>query len=102
MRAKPAVYIIASAAALLTVTPLSAEDLSKSGARRSAQSAPGAVLPNAANPYAAPNPYAPAPLAQPAPTAASDRAADAYATGFAIGLGTALITKQQSDDVKRR
>lgn len=58
-----------------------------------------------ANPYAAPaqpappvrvipNPYAPA-------TASPDRSSDAYATGFAIGLGTALINKQADDERKR-
>lgn len=42
-----------------------------------------------------PNPYAPA-----APS--RDRAGDAYATGFAIGLGTALMQKQAEDERRRR
>lgn len=56
------------------------------------------VPPTQAVPYAIPNPYA-----APAPAAPStgSRAGDAYATGFAIGLGTALINKQREDEMKR-
>jgi hypothetical protein len=50
-------------------------------------------------PHAIPNPYAAPVTAAPPP---GDRAADAYATGFAIGLGTALINKQREDDLKRQ
>lgn len=52
------------------------------------------------SPHAIPNPYA-APAAAAAP-ATRDRAADAYSTGFAIGLGTALINKQREDELKRQ
>ena len=58
-----------------------------------------AVPPTQPAPYAIPNPYA-------APSAAApstgNRAGDAYATGFAIGLGTALINKQSEDEAKRQ
>lgn len=50
-------------------------------------------------PHAIPNPYA-APVV-PAPST-GNRASDAYATGFAIGLGTALINKQREDELKRQ
>lgn len=46
------------------------------------------------------NPYQPRPAAPGATSA--DRAGDAYATGFAIGLGSALIAKQKADEAKRR
>jgi hypothetical protein len=46
------------------------------------------------SPQAIPNPYA-------AP-AKADRAGDAYATGFAIGLGNALVHKQREDELKRQ
>ena len=95
MRIRSAICFVPLAAAYLTAGPLAADDLSK--ARRAAQ--PATSLPASANPYAAPNPYAPA---QPAPAAASERAADAYATGFAIGLGTALINKQNAEAGKQR
>ncbi len=51
------------------------------------------------SPHAIPNPYA-APAA--AAPSTRDRAADAYSTGFAIGLGTALINKQREDELKRQ
>lgn len=50
-------------------------------------------------PRVIPNPYA-APVA--VTPATGDRAADAYSTGFAIGLGTALINKQHEDDLQRQ
>ncbi len=60
-----------------------------------ARDASRSVAPAAqSSPQAIPNPYA-----APAP---ADRAGDAYATGFAIGLGTALINKQREDELKRQ
>ena len=58
-----------------------------------------AVPPTQPAPYAIPNPYAVPPPAAPS---MGDRTGDAYATGFAIGLGTALINKQREDEPKRQ
>ena len=46
-------------------------------------------------PSAIPNPYAPA-------AAPANAATDAYATGFAIGLGSALISKQLEEERRRQ
>ncbi len=81
---------VSLAAALLLglqASAAQARDAAQPQAARPAQSPPAARV--------IPNPYAPAP-------AASDRAGDAYATGFAIGLGTALINKQHEDERKRQ
>lgn len=56
------------------------------------------VLPGQTAPQAIPNPYLPTPRALPS---TGDRAADAYATGFAIGLGSVLLNRQRPDEVKR-
>lgn len=57
------------------------------------------VPPGQTPPYVIPNPYMPAPQAAPS---TGNRAADAYATGFAIGLGSVLLNKQREDEVKRQ
>ena len=95
MRIRSTICLMTLTAAYFKAVPVAADDLSKS--RRAAP--PATSLPTAANPYAAPNPCAPA---QPASVAQSERAADAYATCFAIGLGTALINKQREDEDRRR
>ena len=56
------------------------------------------VPPTQPAPYAIPNPYSGPVFAVPS---TGNRAGDAYATGFAIGLGTALINKQHEDEAKR-
>ena len=56
---------------------------------------------NRSSGYHTPAHTIPNPFAAPQSGSPSDRAGDAYATGFAIGLGTALITKQREDEAKR-
>ncbi len=72
----------------LGATAVQARDAAQPHAARPAQPPPPAAR-------VIPNPYAPAPIA-------SDRAGNAYATGFAIGLGAALIDKQHEDERKRQ